>query len=158
MCTVKEKLEDDLNSVDVLSDEKKEIIRKYLLQLPEGKALCHFDFHPGNIINKAVIVDWMTACQGDVCADVARTSIMLKYGEVANASWMIKKLISIFQHRLYKIYLKEYLMILKRKMEDIIRWGLPVAAARLRESIPENEKQVLIQLINDHCATFHHSN
>lgn len=154
MCKVKEKLEEDLNSVDVLSDENKDILREYLKQLPEGTELCHFDFHPGNIMitnNKPVFLDWMTACRGDVCADVARTCIMLKYGEVANASWIVRKLISIFQHHIYKIYIKEYLMISKRNIEDIKRWELPVAAARLREWISENEKKALIQLVNDHC-------
>lgn len=154
ICTVKEKLEEDLNSVDVLSDDNKEIILKYLKQLPEGNELCHFDFHPGNIMltdNKAIFLDWMTACRGDVCADVARTCIMLKYGEVAHAPWIMRKLISIFQNHIYKIYIKEYLKISKRNIEEINRWELPVAAARLREWISESEKQVLIQLVNEHC-------
>lgn len=42
-------------------------------------------------------------------------------------------------------------MISKKNIEDINRWELPVAAARLREWISENEKQVLIQLVNEHC-------
>ena len=93
----------------------------------------------------------MTACRGDVCADVARTCLMLKYGEVAHAPWVIRKLLSIVQYHTYKIYLKEYLMISKKSIEDINRWELPVAAARLHEWISENEKQALIQLINEHC-------
>jgi thiamine kinase-like enzyme len=152
--TVKEKLEEDLNSVDVLSHETMAIVRKYLKQLPEGNELCHFDFHPGNVMitnDKPVILDWMTACKGDACADVARTCIMLKYGGDEHAPWLMRKIISFFQHHIYKIYIKEYLMISKRNMEDINRWELPVAAARLREWIPENEKQVLIQLVNEHC-------
>jgi uncharacterized protein (TIGR02172 family) len=147
--SVKEKLEDDLNSVTVLSEEYKEIIQKYLKQLPDGNVLCHFDFHPGNIMisdNKAFFLDWMTACRGEACADVARTCIMLKYGEVAHAPWIMRKLISVFQHHIYKIYINEYLMISKRSIEEINRWELPVAAARLREWISENEKQVLIHL------------
>lgn len=152
--SVKEKLEEDLNSVNVLSEEYKEIIRKYLKQLPDGNVLCHFDFHPGNIMiadNKAVYLDWMTACRGEACADVARTCIMLKYGGVAHAPWLMRKLISIFQHRIYKVYIKEYLMISKRSIEEINRWELPVAAARLREWIPDNEKQKLIKLVNERC-------
>lgn len=154
ICTVKEKLEEDVNAVDVLSNENKQIVRKYLMQLPEGDELCHFDFHPGNIMitdNKAVFIDWMTACRGDACADVARTCIMLKYGEVAQAPWVMRKLFSFFQHHIYKIYIKEYLMISKRNIEDINRWELPVAAARLREWLSENEKRVLVQLVNEHC-------
>lgn len=58
------------------------------------------------INNKAVFLDWMTACRGDVCADVARTCIMLKYGKVANASWIMRKLITTFQHHIYKIFIR----------------------------------------------------
>ena len=152
--TVKEKLVDDLSCVDMLTDEIKEKLRKYLKQLPEGNDLCHFDFHPGNIMiteNKAVFIDWMTACQGDACADVARTGILLKYGEVPHAPWIIRKIISIFQHHIYKIYIKEYLKISKRNIEDVNRWILPVAAARLREWISDNEKLVLIELVKEQC-------
>ena len=152
--SVKEKLEEDVDSVNVLSDEYKEIVRKYLKQLPDGNVLCHFDFHPGNIMiadNKAVFLDWMTACRGDACADVARTCILLKYGEVSHAPWIMKKFISIFKYHIYKKYIKEYLMISKRSIEDINKWELPVAAARLREWISENEKQALIQLVIERC-------
>ncbi len=155
LCSVKEKLEKDLNDVTVLSGEYKEIIQEYINQLPDGNGLCHFDYHPGNIMiadNKAVFLDWMTACRGDVCADVARTCILLKYGEVARAPWIMRKLIMISQHHIYKIYIKEYLMISKRSIEDINRWELPVAAARLREWISENEKKALIQLVNERCS------
>ncbi len=152
--TVKEKLEEDINFVTVLSSENKEIIKRYLKQLPEGNVLCHFDFHPGNIMiadNKAFFLDWMTACRGDVCADVARTSLLLKYGEAVHAPWVMRKFISIFQHHIYKIYIKEYLRISKRHIEDIKKWELPIAAARLQEWISDNEKQVLLKLINEHC-------
>jgi hypothetical protein len=101
--------------------------------------------------NREVILDWMTACKGDACADVARTCLMLKYGEAAHMPWILRWLISIFQHHIYKIYIREYLTISQRSMEDINRWELPVAAARLREWISENEKKVLLQLVNKHC-------
>lgn len=152
--TVKEKLEEDINGAEVISDEKKEVLRKYLMKLPEGNELCHFDFHPGNIMisdKKAIFIDWMTACKGDSCADVARTCLMLKYGEVAHAPWIMRKLISIFQQHIYKIYIKEYLLISQRNIGDIIRWELPVAAARLREWLTENEKTILLQLVNKQC-------
>lgn len=154
MGTVKEKLEEDLNSVNVLSDENKEIVRKYLKQLPEGIKLCHFDFHPGNIMitkDKKIILDWMTACKGDACADVARTCIMLKYGEATHAPWIVRRIIPILQHHIYKIYIREYLTISQRSRKDIESWELTVAAARLREWISENEKRKLVQLVNERC-------
>lgn len=154
ICTVKEKLAEDIKNVDILSDEKKEIIQKYLQQLPDGNDLCHFDFYPGNIMladNKAIFIDWMTACKGDVCADVARTCIMLKYGEATHAPWIMRKIFSFFQQHIYKVYLKEYLMISNKSIENINQWELPIAAARLREWISDNEKHVLVQLVNKHC-------
>lgn len=154
LCTVKEKLEEDLQSVDILSDGNKELVRKYIEQLPEGNDLCHFDFHPGNVMivnNKKVILDWMTACKGDACADVARTCLLLKYGEVTHAPWIIRRIISFIQHHIYKIYIREYLTISKRSIADIDCWELPVAAARLREWISENEKKRLLQLVNKRC-------
>ncbi|MGB4657626.1 MAG: phosphotransferase [Mobilitalea sp.] len=154
LSTVKEKLEADLHHVNLLSDENKEIVRKYLKQLPDGNELCHFDFHPGNVMianNKKVVLDWMTACRGDVCADVARTCLLLKYGEVSHAPWIIRRVISFFQHHIYKVYIREYLTISQRSMADINRWELPVAAARLCEWISENEKKILLELVNKHC-------
>ncbi|MDF2800552.1 MAG: aminoglycoside phosphotransferase [Anaerocolumna sp.] len=152
--TTKESLEENLNCVDVLTDENKEIIRKYLKELPDGNELCHFDFHPGNIMIRnrdAIILDWMTACRGDGCADVARTCILLKYGEVTHAPWIMRKLISFSQRHIYRVYLKEYLLISRKSIEDISKWEAPVAAARLREWISEDEKKSLIQLVNNHC-------
>jgi hypothetical protein len=78
---------------------------------------------------------------------------MLKFGELPHASWLMKKMVAIFQHRIYKVYSKEYLLISGKKMEDIKQWELPVAAARLREWIPESEKQILLQLIENECAS-----
>lgn len=153
--SVKDKLLEDLNSVNLLSEEYKETIQKYLGELPDGNMLCHFDFHPGNIMiaeRKAIFLDWMTACRGDACADVARTSIMLKYGEVSHVPWIMRKLISMFQHHIYKIYIKEYLLISEKSIEDIDKWELPVAAARLREWISDNEKQVLQRIVRERCC------
>lgn len=154
LSSVKEKLEADLNSVEILSDESKEVILNYLKKLPEGNELCHFDFHPGNIMitdNNYIILDWMTACRGDSSADVARTCLILKYGEVPHAPWIIRTIISILQKRIYKIYIREYLTISRKSLEDISCWELPIAAARLREWITENEKRKLHKLIYKHC-------
>lgn len=154
--SVKDKLRNDLESAKVLSDEYKAVILRYLSALPDGDALCHFDFHPGNIMlsnQNAIVLDWMTACRGDACADVARTSILLKYGEVLNAPWILKRLISLLQRHIYKIYIEEYLMISGKQMEMIEQWELPIAAARLREWISEHEKQVLLNLVIEHCQS-----
>ena len=148
--TVKEKLMEDINAVDVLSGDEKNTIKAYLDQLPDGNTLCHFDFHPGNVMiayERPFILDWMTACKGDVCADVARTGILLKYGRLEHAPFIVKKIVAITLPYIYKIYMKEYLILSGKSMEEITKWELPIMAARLRESISEDEKKILLELV-----------
>ena len=54
--------------------------------LPDGAAICHWDFHPGNVIEAAGspnIIDWSNALCGDRLADVARTLLILQGGTLA---------------------------------------------------------------------------
>jgi hypothetical protein len=60
-------------------DLKQDALR-ILDRLPDGTALCHFDFHPQQVLRSAqgwVIIDWITGVQGHPAADVARTVILL---------------------------------------------------------------------------------
>ena len=91
----------------------------------------------------------MTACIGASNADVARTCILLKYGQVSTQSKIIKKIISSFQGKLYKYYIEEYLRISNQKLEDIEKWMIPVAAARLREWVSDGEKDILVKMVRD---------
>lgn len=147
---IKQKLLDDISAVKEFSAEQVTILGNYIAELPEGQSICHFDFHPGNIMlrnGEGVIIDWMTACIGDPCADVARTLLLLKYGELANANYFVKKAISLSQRYVAKIYYKEYLKQMKVAEEDVERWILPVAAARLSEWIPDSERKRLLELV-----------
>ena len=155
LVTVKEKLKDDIHSVTELTDKEKEKVLQLLEELPNGNTLCHFDFHPGNIIirNKLpIIIDWMTLRVGDKCADVARTGILLRFGGIPHAPWVILKIISLLKNKLYRCYMKEYVKIAKVKQEEINRWEVPVAAARLREWIPDEEKQILLKLVRKNIS------
>lgn len=148
---VKQKLRDDITAAKELNDEEKAKLFNYLSALPDGNALCHFDFHPGNILlrgGQPVIIDWMTGSMGDPLADVARTVILLKFGDAPVRSRIIKSLIVRFKKSLYTQYLKEYLKISGARAEDIQKWELPVAAARLREWISEDEKRRLLEYIH----------
>lgn len=148
--TVKQKLKHDISRSDLLTEEEKRKVYRYLDSLPEGNTLCHFDFHPGNVIiqeDKPVIIDWMTLCYGDKCSDVARTGIILKFSELPNGPWLVKKMVHYLHNRLYKVYIKEYLKITGISKKDVEQWVLPVAAARLREGISKQEKEALLKLI-----------
>lgn len=150
--SMKDKLRADIEAVEVISNKQKEFLIKYLEDLPEGESLCHFDFHPGNVIiqgKESIIIDWMTACVGNPCADIARTYVVLTYGELPNAKYLVRKLVGLFQKHVGKVYYKEYLKLSKLEEKEIEQWILPVAAARLREWIPESEKKALLAFINN---------
>lgn len=140
---LKEKLVADISYTQPLSSEEKDKIFEYIGLLPDGNVLCHFDFHPGNIIissNNPIIIDWMTSCMGCGCADIARRAILLKYGEMPRGNSAVKKIVSIIQNYIYKIYVEEYKKIACVSQQDIDEWELPVSAARLCEWISEKEK------------------
>lgn len=148
--TIKDKLKRDIRHVKELTEFEKEKLYQYIDRLSDGSTLCHFDFHPDNIIlcdGKAVIIDWMTACVGDCLSDVARTCILLKYSEVPIKSFILRRLIRFMQKRLMHNYLKEYIKITGANVEEIFQWELPIAAARLSEWRPEEEKKRLLQLV-----------
>ncbi|HKM21585.1 MAG TPA: aminoglycoside phosphotransferase family protein [Lachnospiraceae bacterium] len=148
--SVKEKLIEDLRNVNQLEPEMKEQILRYLDALPNGNALCHFDFHPGNIIycdNNPIIIDWMTACYGDPLSDVARTCIMLKHAVVPNIPNILQPVVNVFKKIILNIYLNEYMLISGCTIEDIEKWYPPIIAARLRESIPPVEQKRLLKIL-----------
>jgi uncharacterized protein YktB (UPF0637 family) len=157
MPTVKDKLRLDIDSSDDLSKDEKQSIYQNLLSLPDGNSLCHFDFHPDNILlrdNLHCVLDWMTACKGDPLSDVARTGIILKFAKIPRVPAVVNMLISAFQKSVYKKYIRRYLRITGVKLQSIEKWELAIAAARLREWIPEQEKQTLLKFIRQRLATF----
>ena len=154
--TVKDKLKRDIESVNELSVIEKETLFEYIDSLPDGNTLCHFDFHPDNIIiknGKPIIIDWMTACIGDGVSDVARTSVILKYSEVPMKSAFIKKIFKGIAKKVYYNYLKEYIKISGAHIEDIQKWELPIAAARLYEWRPKEEQKQLLKIVHQYIKS-----
>ncbi|HSM24666.1 MAG TPA: aminoglycoside phosphotransferase family protein [Anaerolineaceae bacterium] len=131
-----------------------ESIKKKLIdqvnQLPDTNQLCHFDFHPDQVIyttNGAVILDWMTACAGHPAADVARTQILLTIGKPPDASVWMKFLASLLGKIANHYYLKRYLELNPEMEPSLIKdWLAPIAAVRLLETI-QGEEQDLMKII-----------
>ena len=87
----------------------------------------------------------MTVTQGNPLADIARTSVMFKFGVVPIKTYMEKQIVNFIRNKFYLEYIKHYINITGVKIEQ---WELPVAAARLTEWLPENEKMDLLEFIN----------
>ena len=149
---VKEALCENIDSAAVLTDWEKENIKSYINKLPDKNNLCHFDFHPGNVMirdNIFCVIDWMTACNGDANADVARTLLLLRYGELKYGNHFTKAAVQIFKRYIGKIYFSEYKKITGITKYDTEQWILPLAAARLTEWITDSEKQKLLKLVKE---------
>jgi aminoglycoside phosphotransferase (APT) family kinase protein len=148
-----EVLERRVRGLDGLPDATKEKVLRLLDRLPEGNAVCHGDFHPDNVLltkRGPVILDWMTATEGNPLGDVARTSLILLMGGPPpgqRGGWLLRQA-SLLADR---IYLRRYFALRPRSREQLARWLIPVAAGRLIEKIP-GEREKLLAIIESGLA------
>jgi len=143
--SLRRRLEEKIRAVALLPTKTKEAVLEVLAQLPDGRAVCHGDFHPDQIIMSArgpIIIDWTDATQGNPLADVARTCLLLRMAALLPSTprrWLIDSARALF----HSIYLRRYLRLRPASRQQIDAWLLPVAAARLSEDIPEEEPRLL---------------
>jgi uncharacterized protein (TIGR02172 family) len=81
----KEFLKHHIQNTQSINLNKREEVLQRIDKLPEGNALCHGDFHPGNILisnGHTIVLDFMNVCHGDPLYDVARTIFLIEYTPV----------------------------------------------------------------------------
>ncbi|MFQ5986454.1 MAG: phosphotransferase family protein [Thermoplasmata archaeon] len=128
-----------------LSVEEKGEARDALRELPDDSVVYHGDFHPGNILlapQGPVVIDWIDAHRVHPSADVARTILLLRLGELPEGTsgrWLINRL----RRRFLRAYLKRYEGIRPLPPEELKAWSLPVAAARLADGIPQEQRKLV---------------
>ena len=136
-----------IERVPDLSVEIKQKLIKQVAQLPQDNRLCHFDFHPDQVIyteNGPIILDWLTASPGHPAADIARTQILMTIGKPPDASFSMKLLASILGKLANFYYQKRYLELNPSLSRAIIQgWLAPLAAVRLLEKVPGEEASLL---------------
>ena len=145
----RERLEGAIQKAPGLPGAARDAVLQALQQLPDGNALCHNDFHPGNIMTSPhglILIDWMTATRGNPVDDVARTSLVLRIGTRSGVGALERRISNFFGSRFYSIYLRRYLELRPLSGQQISAWLPVMAAARLAEPIPE-ERQRLLALI-----------
>ncbi|WP_157259453.1 aminoglycoside phosphotransferase family protein [Paenibacillus sp. OSY-SE] len=148
----KQVLSGSIQATPLLTKEEKKKTIHYLEQLPPGDMLCHGDFHPDNVMvgEEHWIIDWMTGMSGNPAGDVARTFLLLNHGTMPDGTpKLLKAIINFLRNNLKHEYMKHYLSASGLAYSEIDRWILPVAAARLVEWIPKEEKDTLIMLVKD---------
>jgi hypothetical protein len=141
-------LEHAIRVAPSLPDDLRQRALSALDKLPDGRSLCHGDFHPGNVLLTAqgpIIIDWMTAKAGSPWADVARTSLLLTVGAKA-AGDMISPAIRLVIGLFHRIYLNRYRAIIPDEGGEFGRWTPVTAAGRMAEAI-EPEREALIEIV-----------
>jgi uncharacterized protein (TIGR02172 family) len=117
-----------------LTEQEKQQARRTLENLPDGKTLCHGDFHPANIIITSggpVIIDWGTATRGHPLGDVACTSRLMQTANLPRwAPFYTHLLLKISRPFLRRTYLQRYLRIRPGTCREIKQWEQAIAAAR----------------------------
>lgn len=155
LAPLRESLRLDIQRVETLPGDLKNRVLQLLDELPDGNALCHFDFHPEQVIvtkEGLFIIDWMTACHGHPLADVARTAVILNVGQSPTANRVMRLITNILRGSFARTYISHYLQLNPQQAHDDIRtWMIPVAAGRLREDI-QGERDKLLSIIQSHLA------
>ncbi len=147
----KQYFKERISWVNDLTQDKKERLYKLIDSMPDGNSLCHSDFHPDNVLRNEkedYIIDWADCCNGNACADVARTILTLKTAELPdNVSIFTKIITMLIRNRFCSIYTKEYLRISGKTMKQIDEWKVAVAAYRI--CVAKNtEKRTIQKIIN----------
>jgi aminoglycoside phosphotransferase (APT) family kinase protein len=144
-------LESAIGGCDLLTGDLKKRVRSVLDSLEEGDTLCHLDFHPDQVMLTSkgpVVIDWMTAVKGDPLADLARTLVITKFGYPPNTNWIMSRLIDIMRDQMRSAYLTEYRALRPDvDLDPLLRWTIPIAAARLADGIPEEQEPLMKYLL-----------
>ncbi len=128
-----------------VAEEQRALLLALLDRLPVGNAVCHGDFHPGNVFlteRGPIVLDWMDATQGNPLADVARTAVLFR-AAVLPRDLPGRRMVELVRHSFRRAYLGRYLTKTPARPGQLDAWMAVVAAARLAERIPGEEKRLL---------------
>ncbi|GJE61769.1 phosphotransferase [Methylobacterium trifolii] len=116
-------------------------------RLPRGRVLCHGDLHGENVLSTADglrIIDWQKASSGHAAGDVARTELMIRFGDLkpphAGRSGRSDRMRAWVAYWYVLSYVQEIRMHIGAS--DVRAWRLPIAAARLAGDPSGNEDAV----------------
>jgi uncharacterized protein (TIGR02172 family) len=128
----------------------RQTVLRHLAQLPAGEAVCHGDYHPGNVVltgQGPVVIDWMTATHGSPAADVARTALLFRIGQLPpEIDAAARQAIDQARAAFFDHYLQAYRAQRPLAQAEIDAWLPVMAAARLTEAI-EGEAASLLTLV-----------
>lgn len=141
-----------IESAKALPDHHATAALERLPGLPPGDRLCHGDYHPQNVLGTLkdpVIIDWGDASRGAPAADVARTLLLLRIGELPpDTPAPMRALSAVGRGMLARRYLAVYRRHAVETPARLDDWLFVRAAARFNEEL-EAEYPRLLKLLDD---------
>jgi thiamine kinase-like enzyme len=122
----------NISQAKMLGETRQRSLLNGLAALPDGDRLCHYDFHPLNILGplgREVLIDWPNASQGDPAADICRSYVLIR----------------AFAPDMASAYVDAHVAVSSDSRAKILGWLPFVAAARLTEGVP-NEVDALMEM------------
>jgi tRNA A-37 threonylcarbamoyl transferase component Bud32 len=129
-----------------------EWVGRILAHLPDGEALCHGDFHPGQLMrsgDRYAAFDWSGAKRGDPLFDYTRTRVLLSMGEPPPGTPLTLKLLAKIGRRvLISSYVRAYERHTAERVDEarVRRWEIVNLAARVLDEVPGERPRLLQRL------------
>jgi Ser/Thr protein kinase RdoA (MazF antagonist) len=129
---LKQRLTSHIGLATQIGPERKRVLLAGLQAMPDGDRLCHFDFHPMNVlgpVDRPVVVDWADACRGAAPADACRSYVLLE----------------IHAAQLAAPYLERYCGASRCTADEVLVWRPYMLGAKLIET-PDEAPRLLALL------------
>ena len=134
---------------ELLGDDSDRVLAR-IEALPADGVLCHFDFHPGNVLgvgDRVQIIDWLTAGIGPPAMDVARTLLILESPfPPPGLPLLLHPVMRHVRRIVASAYFAEYFALSGLSRAEVDAWLISVAAARLWEKVP-GERDWLLDIV-----------
>lgn len=161
--SLEDRLHTKIGEASQLSEDDRATARRLLTILPAGKAVCHGDFHPANVVltkRGPIVLDWFDAAQGDVTADFVRSSLLLRPPS-DRGCWLAGATPELLD-QIHSHYITE---LVRRRAFDLRTfgpWEAVTAVARMSEPVPDADLLTIwegwkargssnARLLLDHC-------
>jgi aminoglycoside phosphotransferase (APT) family kinase protein len=138
LASMDSRLRTKISDARQLPHEDRRAAQELLDRLPVGKALCHGDFHPANIIlteRGPVILDWFDAATGHVMADYVRSSLLMR-PPFDRSSWLAGSTPELLD-QIHSHYITELVRRSSLDASAFGAWEAVTAVARMSEPVPD---------------------
>jgi aminoglycoside phosphotransferase (APT) family kinase protein len=136
--SMKVHLRDRITHSSHLNDAERGHVLRILEALVDGAQLCHGDLHLENLlgaVGRPSIIDWSNAAGGPPAADVARSLVILQFGEAPPAAPVfVRRLAPALRGLVVSRYISSYKSMRPGYLQGLHEWKIVQAAARLGET------------------------